>query len=159
MLFVCLGNICRSPTAEGVLRAFVEEAGLSERIAIDSAGTYAYHAGEPPDRRSQQAAALRGYDLSALRGRRALREDFTRFDYILAMDRSNLADLRALRPAEGKAALHLFLEFAPSSGFEEVPDPYGGGEKGFDLVLDLIEEASRGFLAHLRREHAAEFRS
>lgn len=153
VLFVCLGNICRSPTAEGVFRHVVREAGLLERIYIDSAGTHAYHIGEPPDARAQQAAARRGIDLSRLRGRQATRQDFEEFDYVLAMDRENLAHLQRLCPKGMDTKLRLFMEFAVSRTEKEVPDPYYGGEAGFDRVLDMVEEASLGLLEHIRRSH------
>lgn len=153
VLFVCLGNICRSPTADAVFTKVVKDAGLDQVIEIDSAGTYGYHEGQPPDPRSQQVARRRGYDLSGLRGRKVTADDFDRFDYILAMDRSNLADLNALRPSGSQARVQLFLEFGAGGPGAEVPDPYSGGSSGFDTVLDLIEEASAGFLAHLRAEH------
>lgn len=153
VLFVCLGNICRSPTAEGVFRKLVAEANLAAQISADSAGTHAYHIGEPPDRRAQQAAARRGIDLSGLRGRQAVRSDFTEFDYVLAMDEENFANLRALCPTGQEHKLRLFLEFAPARREREVPDPYFGGDAGFDRVLDMIEEAARGLIEHIRREH------
>jgi protein-tyrosine phosphatase len=153
VLFVCLGNICRSPTAEGVFRAVVERAGLLQHIEIDSAGTHAYHVGEPPDARAQAAAQRRGVDLSGLRGRRATRVDIERFDYILAMDEENYQNLQALSPQGLEHKIRLFLEFAPQRPEREVPDPYFGGEGGFERVLDMIEEASEGLLAHLRERH------
>jgi len=153
VLFVCLGNICRSPTAEGVFRTLIEREGLGDMIGVDSAGTGAYHVGEPPDRRSQAAARKRGVDLSGQRARQAIAEDFTRFDYILAMDRDNHGNLRALSPDGEEHRLHLFLDFAPGAETRDVPDPYYGGAGGFDHVLDLIEEASRGLLAHIRKHH------
>lgn len=154
VLFVCLGNICRSPTAEGVFRHVVERAGLKDRIEIDSAGTHAYHIGDPPDLRSQEAARRRGIDLSSLRGRKASAEDIERFDYILAMDAENLANLRAICPAGLDEKVRLFLEFAPNRPEREVPDPYFGGESGFERVLDMIEEAAHGLLAHVRQRHS-----
>lgn len=153
VLFVCLGNICRSPTAEGVFRKLVAEANLAAQIAADSAGTHAYHIGDPPDRRAQQAAARRGIDLSGLRGRQATHRDFTEFDYVLAMDEENFANLRAICPGGQEHKLRLFLEFAPARREREVPDPYFGGEAGFDRVLDMIEEAAQGLIEHIRREH------
>src|SRR5690554_1052508 len=149
VLFVCLGNICRSPTAEGVFRYHVEQAGLQERIVIDSAGTADWHIGKAPDPRTVKAAAKRGYDLSALRGRQAQAADFQRFDLILAMDNSNLANLQAIRPADARAELALYL---PRVGLEqrEVPDPYYGGEEGFEQVLDLLEQASDALLNEVR---------
>lgn len=153
VLFVCLGNICRSPTAEGVFRKLVAEANLAAHISADSAGTHAYHIGEPPDRRAQQAAARRGIDLSGLRGRQATRRDFTEFDYVLAMDEENFANLRAICPTGQENKLRLFLEFAPARRERDVPDPYFGGDAGFDRVLDMIEEAAQGLIEHIRREH------
>lgn len=153
VLFVCLGNICRSPTAEGVFRHVVERAGLKYHIEIDSAGTHAYHIGDPPDIRSQEAARRRGIDLSGLRGRKAVAEDIERFDYILAMDAENLANLRAICPAGLDQKIRLFLEFAPNRPEREVPDPYFGGESGFERVLDMIDEASHGLLAQIRLRH------
>jgi len=153
VLFVCLGNICRSPTAEGVFRATVQRAGLLEHIEIDSAGTHAYHVGEPPDARAQEAARRRGIELSGLRGRKATRADFERFDYLLAMDKENYRNLMAICPPGREDKVRLFLEFAPHRPEREVPDPYFGGDAGFERVLDMIEEASAGLLAHLRRQH------
>jgi len=153
VLFVCTGNICRSPSAEGVFRALVERHGLAERIGIDSAGTHAYHIDEPPDPRAQEAARERGVDLSTLRGRQAEPEDFRRFDYLLAMDRENHADLLAICPPGAEGRVRLFLDFAPELGEREVPDPYYGGVASFELVLDMIEAASAGLLAHLRDNH------
>jgi len=158
VLFVCMGNICRSPTAEGVFVRKVREAGLSERICIDSAGTHAYHVGNPPDERTQRAALRRGYDLSALRARKVEARDFTRFDYVLAMDAENLAMLQSLREQadiEGELGqLDLMMDFAAEGGFaREVPDPYYGGEAGFERVLDMIEAAAEGLLAQIQRDH------
>jgi protein-tyrosine phosphatase len=152
VLFVCMGNICRSPTAEGVFRRHVTQAGLTDSIEIDSAGTHAHHVGEPPDPRSQEAALRRGIDLSSQRGRRAIREDFSRFDYVLAMDRENLEHLENICPDAQRHKLRLFLEFAPDQPLREVPDPYFGGNAGFDKVLDMIEEASKGLLDHIRQK-------
>ncbi len=151
VLFVCMGNICRSPTAEGVFRRLVTEAGLEAIIEIDSAGTHAYHIGDPPDPRAQEAARRRGIDLSDLQGRAAIREDFLRFDYILAMDRDNMENLLEICPAGQQHRMRLFLEFAPQRPEREVPDPYFGGDAGFDRVLDMIEEASRGLLDHIKQ--------
>ncbi len=153
VLFVCMGNICRSPTAEAVFRARVEEAGLSDAIRIDSAGTHDYHIGEPPDTRTQRAALKRGYDMSALRGRQVERADFGRFDYVLAMDNANLSILERLRPADADSHLGLFLEFAARHSEREVPDPYYGGADGFERVLDMVEDASAGLLRHIRERH------
>lgn len=149
VLFVCLGNICRSPTAEGVFRHRVREAGLEERIHIDSAGTSDWHVGKAPDSRTCRAARLRGYDLSGLRARQFQREDFERFDLVLAMDRSNLRHIQAVRPATARAELDLFLR-RYDMALDEVPDPYYGGEDGFEQVLDLIERASDALLAEIK---------
>jgi len=153
VLFVCLGNICRSPTAEGVFRKFVVEAGLAESIHIDSAGTHAYHIGEPPDRRAQETAERRGIDISGLRGRRATETDLDEFDYVLAMDRENLHHLLAISRDHQRERIRLFLEFAEELEEKEVPDPYYGGPSGFDRVMDMIEEASAGLLADIRQKH------
>ncbi len=153
VLFVCMGNICRSPTAEGVFRRVVENAGLAHAIHIDSAGTHSYHVGEPPDARARAAAARRGIELDHLRARKALRQDFEQFDYILAMDRDNLHLLRQLDDGQGRAELRLFLDFARRFDTDEVPDPYYGGDQGFEHVLDLIEDASEGLLQHIRERH------
>ncbi len=153
VLFVCTGNICRSPTAEGMFRSLVEREGLGDGISIDSAGTHAYHVGEPPDRRAQEAARLRGIDLSGQRGRKAGPEDFGHFDYILAMDSENHSDLMHICPPGAEGRLHLFLDFAPDLGEREVPDPYYGGAVGFEVVLDFIEAASQGLLDDIREHH------
>lgn len=153
VLFVCMGNICRSPTAESVFRALVEKAGMEQRILIDSAGTHDYHVGDPPDARAQRAAMQRGYDMSELRGRQVQREDFARFHYVLAMDNANLAILRRLRPHDAEGYLGLLLEFSKLCGEREVPDPYYGGASGFEHVLDLVEDAAGELLTHIRREH------
>ncbi|RMF16473.1 MAG: low molecular weight phosphotyrosine protein phosphatase [Gammaproteobacteria bacterium] len=149
ILFVCLGNICRSPTAEDVFRARAAQAGLANRLRIDSCGTGHWHVGEPPDPRAVQAARERGYDLSALRARQVSDSDFQNFEYILAMDSDNLAHLRRMAPSGFTGHLGLFLDFAPGHEGEPVPDPYYGGDAGFAHVLDLIERASEGLLAHL----------
>lgn len=150
VLFVCMGNICRSPTAEGVFREMVAREGLSDVIATDSAGTHSFHVGNPPDKRSQAAAKSRGVDLSDLRARKAVADDFDRFDYVLAMDADNHADLAYMCPPGQDHKLHLFLSFAPHTGERDVPDPYYGGPAGFEYVLDLVEAASRGLLEHIR---------
>lgn len=150
ILFVCLGNICRSPTAEAVFRAIAARELADLELAIDSAGTAAYHIGEPPDRRTREAAARRGYDLSDLRARMVEPEDFERFDLILAMDRQNLRTLEQRAPVLVRQRIRLFLEYAPEAGETEVPDPYYGGGNGFEHVLDLIEAASRGLCDALR---------
>lgn len=153
VLFVCLGNICRSPTAEGVFRKLVEQEGLLELIEIDSAGTHAYHVGEAPDARAQQAAARRGIDLSPLRGRKATASDIETFDYVLAMDRDNYENLLAISPEHLSSRVQLFLEYATNRPEDEVPDPYFGGSGGFERVLDMVEEAAEGLLADIRRQH------
>lgn len=150
VLFVCMGNICRSPTAEGVFRKVVTDAGLIDRIHIESAGTHAYHVGHPPDRRAEAAAHRRGFVLKNIRAKRVRDEDFETFDYILAMDRDNLEELVARAPREYSDRVHLFLEFAGSGRTLEVPDPYYGGPSGFELVLDLVEDASKGLLERIR---------
>lgn len=151
VLFVCMGNICRSPTAEAVFRHYVESAGLSDVILIDSAGTHDYHIGHAPDLRSQQAAAQRGYDMSALRGRQVEKPDFEKFDYVLAMDSANLSILQYLAPRGCKKQVGLFLEFARHHAEREVPDPYYGGAQGFEHVLDMVEDAAQGLLQHIRQ--------
>lgn len=150
VLFVCLGNICRSPTAHGVFQQQLVNAGLEARVSVDSAGTAGYHIGAPPDPRSTAAAAGRGYDLSPLRARQVVEEDFHRFDYILAMDNDNLASLKQLEPPEGRAELALFLNYAEAAPTREVPDPYYGGGQGFEQVLDLVESASIGLIDAIR---------
>ncbi|MGZ3158562.1 MAG: low molecular weight protein-tyrosine-phosphatase [Burkholderiaceae bacterium] len=155
VLFVCMGNICRSPTAESVFRKRVEEAGLTNAIHIDSAGTHGYHVGDPPDVRSQQFAENRGYDLSSQRARKVHADDFEKFDYLLAMDHDNLALLKAACPPQFAHKLALFMQFSGKHQSEVVPDPYYGGGKGFDLVLDYIEDASDGLIDVLRTEFVA----
>ncbi len=152
VLFVCLGNICRSPTAHGVFLHQVAEAGLADAVTVDSAGTGAWHVGEPPDARATAAARGRGYDLSRLRARQVAPLDFERFDYILAMDRSNLSHLQAMRPDAYPGHVGLFLDYHPQPPFREVPDPYYGGDRGFEEVLDLVEAAGRGLLQALGRQ-------
>ena len=149
VLFVCMGNICRSPTAEGVFRQKMIDAGLQDRIEIDSAGTHAYHVGNSPDRRSQQAALKRGFDLSDQRARRVADTDFVEFDYVIAMDSSNYQDLMAKCPAGYEDRVQMFLSYGSSSQID-VPDPYYGGGRGFEIVLDLIEDAADGLLSHIR---------
>lgn len=149
VLFVCLGNICRSPTAEAVMRQRLQQAGLAERIEVDSAGTGDWHIGKAPDSRTQEAAKRRGYDLSSQRGRQVSADDFAGFDLILAMDAANLRDLQRLRPAHAKGELDLYLRrFGLTE--DEVPDPYYGGSEGFEQVLDLLEQASDALLAELK---------
>jgi len=149
VLFVCLGNICRSPTAEGVLRVIGSREFPQVALDIDSAGTASYHVGEPPDRRTVAAARRRGYDLAGLRARQVQDEDFRRFDYLIAMDRANLTELNARKPRDATARLGLFLEFAPDAQSLEVPDPYYGGTEDFERVIDLCEMAARELLTFL----------
>lgn len=151
VLFVCLGNICRSPTAEGVLRQLAATEAPELHLEVDSAGTADYHIGAAPDVRSQRAAQRRGIDLSGLRARQVLAEDFRRFDFIFAMDRQNLRELEALRPKDSSATLGLFLEYAPRGSSLEVPDPYYGGPAAFEEVLDLTTAAARGLIAELKQ--------
>jgi protein-tyrosine phosphatase len=146
VLFVCLGNYCRSPTAEGVFRQLLKTEAPELPVDVDSAGTADYHVGSPPDPRSRRAALRRGIDLSGLRGRQVSPRDFAEFDFILAMDRANLRELGAMVPRNSRARLQLFMEYAPAAGFLEVPDPYCGDAAAFDEVLDLITAASRGLL-------------
>lgn len=157
ILFVCMGNICRSPTAEGVVRARLLEAvrvhGAEIDIELDSAGTHSYHAGHPPDRRAMEAASRRGVDLSPIRARLVEENDFSRFDLILAMDRDNLAHLEEVCPPEYRDRLKLYMEFSGNPGFDEVPDPYYGGLNGFERVLDLVEEAAEGLIRHVLRQN------
>jgi protein-tyrosine phosphatase len=152
VLFVCTGNICRSPTAEAVFRRLVERAGLAHRIGADSAGTHGYHVGEPPDPRTQAAASARGYDLSGLRARRIAREDFHRFDLVLAMDRNHHSILARLAPPSAGHKLRMLMEFARRSRADEVPDPYYGGPDSFELVLNLVEDAAEGLLDYFQSE-------
>ena len=149
VLMVCMGNICRSPTAEGVLRHKLLAAGLAGQVSVDSAGTHAWHAGEPPDRRSQKHALARGYDLSALRAREVVAEDFERFDLVLAMDWDNLALLEDLRPPVHRARLGRLCEYARNFDSPVVPDPYSSGADAFEQVLDLVEDACDGLVASL----------
>jgi protein-tyrosine phosphatase len=151
ILFVCMGNICRSPTAQGVFQRLIEQTGLIKEIQIDSAGTHAYHVGNPPDPRAQSVALRRGIDLSTIRARRVKRADFEIYDFVLAMDQDNLNALRMVCPPEHSHKLRLFLEYAPELTVRDVPDPYYGGATGFEQVLDLVEVASEGLLRHLRQ--------
>jgi protein-tyrosine phosphatase len=150
ILFVCLGNICRSPTAEGVVRAIAAREFPQLVLEVDSAGIADYHVGEPPDRRAVAVARRRGYDLAGLRARQLRHEDFTRFDHVLAMDLANLSELEIRRPEGSTARVALFLRFAAQGGGEEVPDPYYGGTEDFERVLDLCEAGARGLLERLR---------
>jgi protein-tyrosine phosphatase len=153
VLFVCLGNICRSPTADGIFRYLVEEAGLSDKIRIDSAGTGDWHVGKAPDERMQAAALARGYDLSELTARQIQPEDLDTFDYVLVMDKQNQADVEDLvSELEQMDKIKLLLSFNPSA-ITEVPDPYYGGESGFQQVIDLVESACKRLLVQLRKSH------
>jgi protein-tyrosine phosphatase len=152
LLFVCMGNICRSPTAEGVFRAQALAAGIAPSVFIDSAGTHAYHVGAEPDARSQLYAKKRGYDLSQQRARQVSANDFVKFDYLLAMDKDNLALLKSACPPEHQHKLALFMQYASNSLADEVPDPYHGGAGGFDIVLDYIEDASKGLIDALKKQ-------
>lgn len=153
VVFVCMGNICRSPTAEGVFRHLVHQEGLGDWISTDSAGTHAYHIGEQPDHRAQQTALSRGIDLSDLRGRKAIENDFYEFDYILAMDDDNYQLLENICPAGLESKLSLFLDFSKEYSETQVPDPYYGGDKGFEHVFDLVESASRGLLENIKNHY------
>jgi protein-tyrosine phosphatase len=146
VLFVCTGNICRSPTAEGIFRKLVADAGMSETIVADSAGTHGYHIGEPPDPRAQASAAARGYDLAALRARRVERADFARFDLVVAMDRGHFTILSRLAGASAAHKLKLMMFYARAFKEKDVPDPYYGGPQDFERVLDMLEDAARGLL-------------
>lgn len=151
VLFVCLGNICRSPTADGVFRKLIADAGLDDQVQVDSAGTAGWHIGRAPDARTVAAAKNRGYDLSELRARQVSKMDFFEYDYILAMDNANLGDLKSLKPANYTGHLGLFLAFSEQDKYREVPDPYHGGSEGFELVLDLVEDAAQGLLNDIRK--------
>ncbi len=153
VLFVCMGNICRSPTAEGVFAQILKDEGLERVVGVDSAGTHAYHVGEEPDPRSQKTASKRGISLQHLKARKAVAEDFERFDYVLAMDRDNYHGLEKICPPGAEHKLQLFLSYAPNLETDEVPDPYYGGPTGFDRVLDMIEEASNGLLQDIQLRH------
>ena len=152
VLFVCTGNICRSPTAEGVFRHLVASEGLQQRVLADSAGTHDYHVGEKPDRRSILAASARGYDLSGLRARQFSSSDFDNFDYLLAMDRGHLSILDRIAPAEHKKKIAMFLDFSRNYTGEDVPDPYYGGERGFERALDQIEDGAIGLLTEIKKK-------
>lgn len=154
ILFICMGNICRSPTAEGVFRQRLRDAGLEHAVRLDSAGTHGYHIGRAPDARASQAAARRGYDLSDLVGRQVCAQDFVEFDLILAMDQDNLANLRQVCPAGMEHKLRLFLSFSRLFPGLEVPDPYYGGQQGFDRVLNMVEDGAEGLLAEISRRQA-----
>jgi protein-tyrosine phosphatase len=152
VLFVCMGNICRSPTAHGVFQALVDKHGLGEKILVDSAGTHSYHIGSTPDPRSQHTARSRGVDLSRLRARQFQSKDFLDFDYLIAMDRSNFTQMAAIQPEEVHARLDLMLDYSEKYDQKEVPDPYFGDD-GFELVFDMVNEASEGLLRHIREQH------
>ena len=151
ILFVCMGNICRSPTAEGVMRLRLEREGLADRVTVDSAGTHNFHPGKAPDARTQQHAAWRGYDLSALRARQIVPEDFERFDLILTMDWDNQALTEGLCPPAHIKKVRRLAEFFRRHSDTTVPDPYHGGPEDFERVLDLVEDAAEGLVAHCRR--------
>lgn len=155
VLFVCLGNICRSPTAQGVFEYKLRQVGLSEAVETDSAGTSDWHIGSPPDKRSVQAGKNRGFDFSHLRGRQVQSQDFEMFDYILAMDEQNLSDLESIKPKAFSGHLGLFLDFAKDTELLEVPDPYYGGDSGFGLVLDLCESASDGLIEDIQKRRSS----
>ena len=152
VLFVCMGNICRSPTAHGVFQALVDEHGLGDSILVESAGTHSYHVGNPPDARSQATARQRGVDLSGLRARRFVSADFTEYDYLLGMDQANIADMGAIKPEGASARLQLMLEYSQQFSQLEVPDPYFGDD-GFELVFEMIDDAALGLLRQIRNEH------
>jgi len=145
VLFVCMGNICRSPTAEGVFNKVIKDMGKHDHFLVDSAGTHAYHIGEPSDSRSQQTARGRGVDLSNIRARKVAPVDFEYFDHILAMDSDNYQLLMSASPSEHQHKVELFLDYAPKRSEQDVPDPYYGGANGFEHVFDLVEDASKGF--------------
>lgn len=152
VLFVCTGNICRSPAAEAVFRWLIQSERMHQSVLVDSAGTHGYHVGEPPDRRMTAAAARRGYDLTALRARQVKRADFLEFDYILAMDQDNLRFLQRAAPSGEHDKTRLFLDFSTARPGQEVPDPYYGAAEQFELVLELVEDAARGLLADVRKK-------
>jgi protein-tyrosine phosphatase len=150
VLFVCMGNLCRSPTARAVFTHYVTGAGLEKRIVIDSAGTHVGHAGDPPDERAKRAAAKRGYDMSGLRTRKVQPADLLRFDYVLAMDHNNLAHLTRNCPTAHVEKIALFMRYGTAGVATPVPDPYYGGAQGFERVLDMVEDAAQGLLRHIR---------
>jgi protein-tyrosine phosphatase len=154
LLFVCLGNICRSPMAEGAFRRVAEQEGVAHLFEIDSAGLGDWHVGQAPDARAQSAARQRGIDISVQSARQVTHADYTRFDFLLAMDGSNLAELTQLAPKDARHKIRRFLDFAPHAGTQDVPDPFFGGREGFDHALDLIEHAARGLLADLLDDKA-----
>ncbi len=152
VLFVCTGNICRSPTAEGLFRHRARAAGQADRFLIDSAGTHGYHAGEPPDLRSIAAALTRGFEIDDLRARLLTAEDFHRFNLILAMDEGHMTFMKQLAPPGSRAALRMFLDYAPHTGLQSVPDPYYGGARDFNIVLDLVEQGVDGLFRQLAKD-------
>ncbi len=151
VLLVCMGNICRSPTAEGVLRQYIKMNHIGDKVEVDSAGTHGYHVGEAPDSRTQRAASVRGYNLSQFRARKVARQDLDYFDLILAMDKSNLDNLRRIATPEQQEKLGLFMDYSKNFDDDEVPDPYYGLGHGFDLVLDMIEDASQGLIENIKQ--------
>ncbi len=153
VLFVCMGNICRSPTAHGVFEHIVQQASLVKRIEIDSAGTHAYHVGEQPDKRAQASALNRGFDLSSQRARRVQKADFDYYDYVIAMDNDNLANLLEICPRALSNKVSLFLSYSNNIDEDEVPDPYYGGPKGFERVLDMVESAADGLLSEIKEKY------
>ncbi|MDG4597954.1 MAG: low molecular weight phosphotyrosine protein phosphatase [Candidatus Contendobacter sp.] len=154
VLFVCMGNICRSPMAEGAFQRLLASVDLAEQVVVDSAGTHSYHIGSPPDPRSQATALSRGVDLRHLRARQVTTADLAEFDYVLAMDRDNFDHLLALgKESKVRHRIRLFLDFAPDLPEREVPDPYYGGSGGFERVMDLVEEAARGLLIDIRERY------
>lgn len=153
VLFVCLGNICRSPTAHGLFEHTVKNAGLADKIFVDSAGTGGWHIGDPPDRRAQATALQRGYDISQLKARQTTTADYASFDYILGMDQQNMMDLEQLKTPDYPGVLGLFLEVANVGKGIEVPDPYYGGDKHFKQVIELVEQGCAGLLARIKKEH------
>ncbi len=152
VLLVCMGNICRSPTAEAVLRQMIKNNKLGHIVEVDSAGTHGYHVGEAPDSRTQRAALARGYNLSQLRARKVARQDIDYFDLILAMDKSNLDNLRRMAPPEAHERIKLFMDYSKNFEDDEVPDPYYGLGHGFDLVLDMVEDGAQGLIDEIRQK-------
>jgi protein-tyrosine phosphatase len=152
VLLVCMGNICRSPTAEGVLRKHIQMNRLGDKVEVDSAGTHGYHVGEAPDARTQRAASVRGYNLSQLRARKVAPQDLDYFDLILAMDRTNLDNLKRIATIEQQKRIKLFMDYARNFDDDEVPDPYYGLGHGFDLVLDMVEDAAQGLIEEIRKD-------
>jgi protein-tyrosine phosphatase len=152
VLFVCMGNICRSPTAHGIFQQLVDQQGLGDSIQVDSAGTHSYHTGNPPDARSQTTARERGVDLSGQRARRFVSDDFLEFDYLIGMDEDNVAYMQSKRPDDASSQAQLMLRYSNQYNRPDVPDPYFGND-GFDLVFDMIDDASRGLLRHIRNQH------